>query len=91
MAILRQYLAPFLILLTFVVALLAVSSRIFLAGDMVAPAPIEPPALVSKPLVSKLLDQRAAQPGIDSVANLPPALADLVQGMPEDPLLGEQL
>lgn len=41
MAIFRQYIAPFLILLVFLVALLAVSARIFLPSDMAAPAPIE--------------------------------------------------
>lgn len=37
----RQYVTPFLILLVFLVALAAVSARIFLPGDMAAPAPIE--------------------------------------------------
>lgn len=41
MSIIRAYVIPFLILLTFAVALLAVSSRIFLPSDMLAPAPIE--------------------------------------------------
>ena len=41
MTFLRQVLAPFLILLVFLVALLAVSARIFLPNDMAAPAPIE--------------------------------------------------
>lgn len=41
MAIFRQYVAPFLILLVFLVALLAVSARIFLPSDLAAPAPIE--------------------------------------------------
>lgn len=41
MSIFRQYIAPFLIVLVFLVALLAVSARIFLPSDMVAPAPIE--------------------------------------------------
>jgi hypothetical protein len=41
MAIFRQYVAPFLVLLVFLVALLAVSARIFLPSDMAAPAPIE--------------------------------------------------
>ncbi|TVQ21790.1 MAG: hypothetical protein EA367_05245 [Leptolyngbya sp. DLM2.Bin15] len=45
MAIFRQYIAPFLIVLVFLVALLAVSSRIFLPSDMAAPAPIEDPDL----------------------------------------------
>lgn len=41
MAIFRQYIAPFLIVLVFLVALLAVSVRIFLPADMAAPAPVE--------------------------------------------------
>jgi hypothetical protein len=41
MAIFRQYIAPFLIVLVFLVALLATSARIFLPSDMAAPAPIE--------------------------------------------------
>lgn len=44
MAIFRQYIAPLLIVLVFLVALLAVSSRIFLPADMAAPAPIEDPS-----------------------------------------------
>lgn len=41
MAIFRQYIAPFLIVLVFLVALLSVSARIFLPSDMAGPAPIE--------------------------------------------------
>ena len=41
MAFFRQYVTPFLIVLVFLVALAAVSARIFLPGDMAAPAPIE--------------------------------------------------
>ncbi len=41
MAIFRQYIAPLIALLVFLVALLAVSARIFLPSDMAAPAPIE--------------------------------------------------
>ncbi len=41
MAIFRQYILPFLIVLVFFVALVAVSARIFLPADMAAPAPIE--------------------------------------------------
>lgn len=41
MAIFRQYIAPFLVLLVFLIALIAVSARIFLPSDMAAPAPIE--------------------------------------------------
>jgi hypothetical protein len=41
MAIFRQYIAPLLIVLTFLFALVAVSSRIFLPSDMAAPAPVD--------------------------------------------------
>lgn len=41
MAIFRQYIAPFIVVLVFLVALVAVSARIFLPSDMAAPAPIE--------------------------------------------------
>jgi hypothetical protein len=36
----RQYIAPLIVLLIFLVALFAVSIRIFLPSDMAAPAPI---------------------------------------------------
>ncbi|WP_443029249.1 hypothetical protein [Spirulina sp. CS-785/01] len=39
MSFFRQYIAPLLVVLIFLVALLAVSARIFLPDDMVAPAP----------------------------------------------------
>ncbi|MEO0760071.1 MAG: hypothetical protein AAFY78_24735 [Cyanobacteria bacterium J06648_16] len=41
MAFFRSYIAPFLIVLVFLVAMLAVSARIFLPSDMMAPAPME--------------------------------------------------
>lgn len=41
MAIFRQYIAPFLVVLVFFIALIAVSARIFLPADMAAPAPVE--------------------------------------------------
>lgn len=43
MGFFRQYIAPLFIFLIFAVALLAVSVRIFLPSDMMAPAPIEEP------------------------------------------------
>ncbi len=43
MAFFRAYIAPLLIVLTFLIAMLAVSARIFLPSDMLAPAPIEEP------------------------------------------------
>jgi hypothetical protein len=42
MAFLRQVIAPLLIVLVFVVALVAVSARIWLPSDMMAPAPVDP-------------------------------------------------
>lgn len=41
MAFFREYVSPLIILLIFLVSLVAVSARIFLPSDMVAPAPIE--------------------------------------------------
>ncbi|MCP2732675.1 hypothetical protein [Limnofasciculus baicalensis] len=41
MAFFREYISPLIILLIFLVSLVAVSARIFLPSDMVAPAPIE--------------------------------------------------
>ncbi len=48
MSFFRQYVAPFFVVLIFVVALLAVSARIFLPSDMAAPAPIEDVDLASE-------------------------------------------
>lgn len=39
MSFFRQYIAPFIVLLIFLMALFAVSIRIFLPSDMAAPAP----------------------------------------------------
>ena len=74
MSFFRQYIAPFLIVLVFLVALVAVSSRAFLASDMAAPAPIEEAA-----------PPNAMSPNSDSVAGLPPSLSTLVKGLPDDP------
>lgn len=41
MAFFRAYIAPLFIVLIFVVAMVAVSARIFLPSDMMAPAPVE--------------------------------------------------
>ncbi|MFW6316644.1 MAG: hypothetical protein ACOC1Z_06085 [Cyanobacteriota bacterium] len=43
MSIIRAYVILFIIVLVFGIALLAVSSRIFLPDDMVSPAPVEEP------------------------------------------------
>ncbi|MGD1854705.1 MAG: hypothetical protein ACFB2W_10670 [Leptolyngbyaceae cyanobacterium] len=41
MSIIRSYVIPFLILVVFLVAMVAVSARIWLPSDMLAPAPID--------------------------------------------------
>ena len=40
MSIFRQYIAPLIVVAIFLLALLAVSARIFLPSDMAAPAPV---------------------------------------------------
>lgn len=42
MSIFRQYIAPVLIVIVFLVAIVATSARAFLPSDMAAPAPTEP-------------------------------------------------
>ena len=62
MVIFRQYIAPLLVVLVFLFALVAVSARIFLPSDMAAPAPIEEvtqPNLAQSP-VDKLLLEKSA-------------------------------
>jgi hypothetical protein len=55
MTIFRQYIAPLLVVLVFIFALVAVSARIFLPADMAAPAPIEEVGVVISPTVADLL------------------------------------
>lgn len=40
MAFFRQYIAPLIVVMMFLFALFVVSARIFLPGDMIAPAPL---------------------------------------------------
>jgi hypothetical protein len=71
MAIFRQYIAPLIVVLIFLLALVAVSVRIFLPADMAAPAPIE--------------EIGQAQPSVSvPVAKLPISLDVLVDGLPQD-------
>ncbi|HHP7245427.1 MAG TPA: hypothetical protein ACFE0H_12135 [Elainellaceae cyanobacterium] len=74
MSLLRQYVAPALIVLVFLIAMLAVSARIFLPSDMAAPAPVED----SEQQVSVQV------PLTDSNDSLPPSLRVFVQGLPDD-------
>lgn len=64
MSFFRSYIAPFLIVLTFLIAMLAVSARIFLPSDMMAPAPIEEPvgALTNMPSMSSVLETFMSRP-----------------------------
>jgi hypothetical protein len=71
MAIFRQYIAPLIVVLVFLVALLAVSARIFLPDDMAAPAPIEEVGFLN-------------QYPIEEVAGIPSSLETLVKGLPVD-------
>lgn len=52
MVIFRQYIAPLLVVLTFLIALVAVSARIFLPNDMAAPAPIEEVSPIPKAAIA---------------------------------------
>jgi len=55
MVIFRQYIAPLLAVLVFMMALVAVSARIFLPSDMAAPAPIEEIGVIVPSMVTDLL------------------------------------
>lgn len=81
MAFFRQYIAPLLVVIVFLVALAAVTARSFLPGDMAAPAPVGTGGVGSTVAV------KSEQP--EQVANLPPALARLVQGIPDTSLQSE--
>lgn len=67
MSFFRSYVAPALIVLIFVVAMVAVSARIVLPSDMMAPAPIEDPGNVLPAPTSQ-------------VDSLSPALSELIHG-----------
>ncbi|NJK53901.1 MAG: hypothetical protein HC936_15870 [Leptolyngbyaceae cyanobacterium SU_3_3] len=82
MAFFRQYIAPLLVVLVFLVSLVAVSARIFLPNDMAAPAPIEEVS----PSASK-----AQASSAKSLADLPPALSALIKGLPDEVGLSEHL
>lgn len=74
MAIFRQYIAPLIVVLVFLVALVAVSARIFLPSDMAAPAPTE---------------EVAPQPK-HAQAGLPLVISSLVRPLPKDLALSQQ-
>ena len=76
MSFFRSYIAPLLIVLIFAVAMLAVSARIFLPSDMMAPAPIEEPVSVVRPLPMAQVDR------------VLPELSELIHGPQGDRVAG---
>ena len=68
MSFFRQYIAPLLVVLIFLVSLLVVSARIFLPADMAAPAPVE--------------EVGTAEPN-RTLAGLPVTVDVLVHGIPD--------
>lgn len=84
MAIFRQYIAPLLIVLVFIVALVAVGARIFLPSDMAAPAPIEDIEAAQAPFLPQASPDSASvsASASASVAEVPPTLELLVKGLP---------
>ncbi|MGI0488016.1 hypothetical protein ACN4EK_21465 [Pantanalinema rosaneae CENA516] len=91
MAIFRQYIAPFLIVLVFLVALLAVSSRIFLPSDLAAPAPIEDTHALQPQAKLEIAIGTAKSTATDTATKLPPSLSTLIKGVTDDFDLVEQL
>lgn len=76
MAFFRSYIAPLLIVLTFILAMVAVSARIFLPSDMMAPAPIEEPVGLLTPTAD-----HATESLIRDVA---PEVSWFLTGLPDD-------
>lgn len=69
MSFFRSYIAPLLIVLIFAVAMLAVSARIFLPSDMMAPAPIEEPISTVGPMSTAMGD--TAMPDLSELIHGP--------------------
>lgn len=84
MQIFREYIAPFLIVLVFFIAMIAVSARIFLPNDMLAPAPIEETAPAAAPADNPAENKtnEAADETASGLDNLD--LSALIQGIPQD-------
>jgi hypothetical protein len=83
MAFFRQYIAPFLVVLIFLVSLVAVSARIFLPADMAQPAPVEEVTPQDEPV-------QMSTSAISSKTVAKSSLSILINGLPEDPALSEQ-
>lgn len=89
MAIFRQYIAPLLIVIVFLIALVAVGARTFLPNDMAAPAPIEEVQKASAP--TDQASDPTLTPALAPVAGLPSGLEALVKGLPLDTELDSAL
>ncbi|NMF83760.1 hypothetical protein [Nodosilinea sp. P-1105] len=76
MSFFRSYIAPLLIVLIFAVAMLAVSARIFLPSDMMAPAPLEEPISLGTPSSPPPL----ATPALSDLLHGPTSSLSLVEG-----------
>lgn len=77
MSFFRSYIAPLLIILTFLIAMLAVSARIFLPSDMLAPAPIEEP-------IGRVDSNDAQLTTMINVDDAMPEISWLLKGLPDD-------
>ena len=76
MSFLRQYVAPLLIVLIFLVAMVAVSARIFLPNDLAAPAPIEDPSAFNQHHDSVNLAMKATGEPATIIAQFYPVVSD---------------
>ena len=76
MSFFRSYIAPLMIVLIFAVGMLAVSARIFLPSDMMAPAPIEEPVSMIVPMPTASTDL------------VMPELSELIHGLGSDRVEG---
>lgn len=82
MAFFRQYIAPFLVVLIFLVSLVAVSARIFLPADMAQPAPVE---VIPQDKSAQIPTSEGASKTVAQSS-----LSTLINGLPEDPALSQR-
>lgn len=80
MSFFRAYIAPLFIVFIFIVAMVAVSARIFLPSDMMAPAPVE--TLNTAIPSSTPAAEPALSPGTQA-DTLPPDISMLLHGQPD--------
>jgi hypothetical protein len=73
MAFFRQYIAPLLIVLVFLLALVATSARTFLPDGLSAPAPVS--EAVPSPVIG-------TDPSVSPTSSLPDSLSILIEGIP---------